>query len=79
MEKKVNQYSKNWEAQLWRGEMLIGLIGPFDEKWDICFIAEYPTVGSFIAMQKDKTYRIALEHRQIAVKTSDSLGCSQET
>ena len=29
---------------VWRGDMLIGLIGPADEKWDICFIAEYPTV-----------------------------------
>ena len=29
---------------VWRGEMLIGLIGPADEKWDIYFIAEYPSV-----------------------------------
>ena len=55
---------------VWRGEMLIGLIGPVDEKWDICFIAEYPSVESFISMQWDKTYRKAVEHRQIAVKTS---------
>ena len=55
---------------VWRGEMLIGLIGPVDEKWDICFIAEYPSVESFISMQKDETYRKAVEHRQIAVKNS---------
>ncbi len=55
---------------VWRGDMLIGLIGPVDEKWDICFIAEYPSVDSFISMQKDETYRKAVEHRQIAVKTS---------
>ena len=55
---------------VWRGEMLIGLIGPVDEKWDICFIAEYPSVGSFISMQRDETYRKAVEHRQVAVKTS---------
>ena len=55
---------------VWRGEMLIGLIGPVDEKWDICFIAEYPSVESFISMQRDETYRKAVEHRQIAVKTS---------
>ena len=31
---------------IWRGDMLIGLIGPADEKWDICFIAEYPTTSA---------------------------------
>ena len=55
---------------VWRGDMLIGLIGPADEKWDICFIAEYPTVESFVLMQRDKTYQKAVVHRQIAVKTS---------
>ena len=55
---------------IWRGDMLIGLIGPADEKWDICFIAEYPTVESFVLMQRDKTYQRAVLHRQIAVKTS---------
>ena len=55
---------------VWRGDMLIGLIGPADEKWDICFIAQYPSVESFISMQKDETYRKAVEHRQIAVKNS---------
>ena len=55
---------------VWRGEMLIGLIGPADEKWDICFIAEYPCVKSFVLMQRDKIYQKAVVHRQIAVKTS---------
>ncbi len=55
---------------VWRGDMLIGLIGPSDEKWDICFIAEYPSVESFISMQRDETYRKAVEHRQVAVKNS---------
>ena len=55
---------------VWRGDMLIGLIGPVDEKWDICFIAKYPSVQSFISMQRDETYRKAVEHRQIAVKNS---------
>ena len=54
----------------WRGDMLIGLIGPANEKWDICFIAEYPSVESFVLMQRDKTYQKAVVHRQIAVKTS---------
>ena len=55
---------------VWRGEMLIGLIGPTDEKWDICFIAEYPSVESFVSMQRDEIYQKAVVHRQIAVKTS---------
>ena len=55
---------------VWRGEMLIGLIGPTNEKWDICFIAEYPSVESFVSMQRDKIYQKAVVHRQIAVKTS---------
>ena len=55
---------------VWRGDMLIGLIGPADEKWDICFIAEYPTVESFVLMQRDETYQKAVVHRQIAVKSS---------
>ena len=55
---------------VWRGEMLIGLIGPADEKWDICFIAEYPSVEAFVSMQRDEIYQKAVVHRQIAVKTS---------
>ena len=55
---------------VWRGDMLIGLIGPVDEKWDICFIAEYPSVESFISMQRDETYLEAVQHRQVAVKNS---------
>ena len=55
---------------VWRGEMLIGLIGPTNEKWDICFIAEYPSVESFVSMQRDGIYQKAVVHRQIAVKTS---------
>ncbi len=55
---------------VWRGEMLIGLIGPSEEKWDICFIAEYPSVESFKLMQRDKIYQKAVVHRQISVKTS---------
>ena len=55
---------------VWRGDMLIGLIGPVDEKWDICFIAEYPSFASFISMQRDETYLKAVQHRQVAVRNS---------
>ena len=46
------------------------LIGPSDEQWDLCFIAEYPNLDAFVSMIKNSDYRKAMEHRQIAVKTS---------
>ena len=55
---------------IWRGEMLFPLIGPSEEKWDFCFIAEYPSAGAFVSMVKDPDYREAVKHRQIAVKDS---------
>lgn len=55
---------------VWRGEQLAMLIGPSDEQWDLCFIAEYPNVGAFVSIIKDPDYRKAMEHRQIAVRTS---------
>ena len=55
---------------IWRGEMLLSLIGPSDEKWDFCFIAEYPSAEAFVSMVKDPDYREAMKHRQISVKDS---------
>ena len=55
---------------IWRGEMLFPLIGPSEEKWDFCFIAEYPSIGAFVSMLKDPDYREAMKHRQLAVKGS---------
>jgi len=55
---------------VWRGKMEAMLIGPQDEGWDLCFIAEYPSVDAFVAMIKDAEYRQAMVHRQAAVKDS---------
>ena len=55
---------------IWRGEMLLSLIGPSDENWDFCFIAEYPSAEAFVSMVKDPDYREAMKHRQISVKDS---------
>ena len=52
---------------IWRGEMLFPLIGPSEEKWDFCFIAEYPSAGAFVSMVKNPDYREAMKHRQLAV------------
>jgi uncharacterized protein (DUF1330 family) len=46
------------------------LIGPTTERWDICFIAEYPSVSAFVEMIRDPAYREAVKHRQAAVKDS---------
>ena len=37
----------------WRGRFELMLIGPKDERWDLCFIAEYPSVAAFVAMIRD--------------------------
>ncbi len=55
---------------VWRGKMEQMLIGPGDENWDLCFIAEYPNPGAFISMIKDPEYRQAMPHRQAAVLDS---------
>lgn len=55
---------------VWRGRMEQMLIGPADEHWDLCFVAEYPSVAAFVAMIKDPDYRAAMVHRQAAVADS---------
>src|SRR4029077_3942511 len=55
---------------VWRGRFELMLIGPGEEKWDECFIAEYPSVDAFVTMIRDPVYREAVKHRQAAVLTS---------
>lgn len=55
---------------VWRGRFEQMVIGPHDENWDICFIAEYPSVTAFVEMLKDPDYRAAMVHRQAGVETS---------
>ncbi|WP_296766404.1 DUF1330 domain-containing protein [Sediminimonas sp.] len=55
---------------VWRGRMEQMLIGPQDERWDLCFIAEYPGPEAFATMIKDPDYRQAMVHRQAAVADS---------
>lgn len=52
---------------VWRGAMEQMLIGPSDEVWDLCFIAEYPGPEAFAEMIKDPDYREAVAHRQASV------------
>lgn len=54
----------------WSGDFRLMLIGPSEEHWDICFIAEYPSRDAFVEMIKDPAYRQAVKHRQAAVLDS---------
>jgi uncharacterized protein (DUF1330 family) len=55
---------------IWQGKFELMLIGPANEHWDHCFIAEYPSVAAFVEMVRDPVYREAVKHRQAAVKDS---------
>ncbi len=55
---------------IWRGRFEMILIGPAEERWDLCFIAQYPTVAAFVEMIRDPVYREAVKHRQAAVEDS---------
>ena len=56
--------------QVWIGRPELTLIGPDSERWDIAFIAQYPSGAAFIAMMRDPVYREAVKHRQAAVADS---------
>ncbi|WP_398464492.1 DUF1330 domain-containing protein [Tardiphaga sp.] len=55
---------------IWQGRFELMLIGPAHERWDHCFIAEYPSVDAFVQMLRDPVYREAVKHRQAAVEDS---------
>lgn len=56
---------------IWRGEPQVTLIGPADERWDMAFIARYPSANAFLEMVTDPHYQqSAVPHRQAAVADS---------
>jgi uncharacterized protein (DUF1330 family) len=55
---------------IWRGKPEVMLIGPEDKRWDLIFVARYPSAGAFLEMVTDPDYRIAVKHRQAAVLDS---------
>ncbi|HEY8267713.1 MAG TPA: DUF1330 domain-containing protein [Xanthobacteraceae bacterium] len=56
--------------QVWIGKPQLTLIGPQSERWNLAFIAEYPSGAAFIEMLRDPVYREAVKHRQAAVEDS---------
>jgi uncharacterized protein (DUF1330 family) len=55
---------------VWRGGFEMTVIGPAQEQWDICFVAEYPDVEAFVGLMRHADYRAAMVHRQAAVADS---------
>jgi uncharacterized protein (DUF1330 family) len=63
-------FSRLGGSIVWRGRFELMLIGPPEERWDHCFIAQYPNVAAFVEMIRDPVYREAVKHRQAAVEDS---------
>lgn len=56
---------------IWRGRPQLMLIGPESERWDLSFIARYPSAAAFLEMVTDAVYQSeAVPHRQAAVADS---------
>ena len=55
---------------IWRGTPELMLIGPRDKRWDMIFVARYPSAGAFLEMVTDPDYQEAVKHRQAAVLDS---------
>lgn len=55
---------------VWRGGHELTMVGPQSEVWDIAFVAEYPSVESFLDMMRNPTYQEAMSHRQAGVLDS---------
>ena len=56
---------------VWQGRFELMLIGPQEERWDHCFIAEYPSVAAFVEDDpRSRSISEAVKHRQAAVEDS---------
>ena len=63
-------FSRVGGSIVWRGAPEFMLIGPPEKRWDLAFIARYPTADAFLEMVTDPDYRVAVKHRQAAVMDS---------
>ena len=55
---------------VWRGSFECTVIGPDQERWDIGFVAAYPSGAAFLEMLADPDYRAAVVNRSAAVLDS---------
>jgi len=56
--------------QVWAGKPQAVVTGPSDERWDLAFIAEYPSAAAFLEMITDPDYREHVKHRTAGVEDS---------
>jgi len=62
--------------QVWAGKPQVMVTGPREERWDLAFIAEYPSSEAFFAMVRDSEYREIVKHRTAGVADSRLLRLS---
>ena len=62
--------------QLWIGAPELMLIGPQVERWDLAFVAFYPTAQAFVDMLRNPDYQRATRHRTAAVADSRLIRCA---
>ncbi|CAN5425100.1 DUF1330 domain-containing protein [soil metagenome] len=55
---------------VWEGRFETMLIGPDEERWDLSFVAEYPSIAAFNEVLRDPVYREAAAHRKAAAEDS---------
>lgn len=61
---------------LWAGAPNLVVIGPSDERWDMAFIVEYPSVAAMLSMIGDADYLKVAVHRTAAVEDSRLIRCA---
>lgn len=55
---------------IWRARPDVTVIGPREERWDLVFVARYPSAAAFMEMLTDPDYRTAVKHRKAGVLDS---------
>lgn len=61
---------------VWAGAPNLTLIGPADERWDMAFIVEYPSVAAMLSMLGDGDYLQIAIHRTAALEDSRLIRCA---
>ncbi len=61
---------------VWAGSPSLVVIGPSEERWDMAFIVEYPSVAAMLSMLGDADYLQVAIHRTAAVEDSRLIRCT---
>ncbi len=64
---------------VWAGTPNLVVIGPADERWDMAFIVEYPSVAAMLSMLGDSEYQKVGVHRTAAIEDSRLIRCEPRT